>query len=468
MKIQVVILFLLANFCTLKAQTETVIIFHQGERESDFTQKKLAELSLYLQAMSVPIELIEVQKRGAVAEVTHTPAILYRNPQGTYFYKGRYAEFSKVENFIRTSRVIQPQKAEYTSQNRLLLTEGKMQLMLELKISPVQGKQADTVGFYQQAMDVVIKTLDKEKFKLVPELVVWENVVKFYFDFHPFLAEDGKLYVSYALFSHYDCINPIFVSNPAQLKGETRPEKAIAQATKTMSDFLKKEFKNSQLGDALTPIATSVATKTWEELGINASYSSREIQPIYDINITQSWIYEQSRIPNAPALAFHFAPPAQQYAGEVKEIKGWLQLGENGQWAGAKGEFIVATRSVTMGLKELDQVIYAKLLQADSFPEAKLVIHKIKTNALKPQLGESQNLEMQADLYLKKAIIPITLVAQVDCYLDKNKQVKMGFKAQFIAQTVHKTLDIEVPAAPEAEKGNLIFDANIELRAGDI
>lgn len=465
MKVQVIILFLLAGVCALKAQTETVIIFHQGERETDFTQKKLSELSLYLQAMSVPVVVVDIQKQGAVAEVAHTPAILYQNQQGTYSYKGRYTEFGKVENFIRTSRVISPLKAEYHTTNKPLMTEGKMQLLLELKISPLQGKLIDTVGFHQKMMDVITKTLNKERFKLAPDLLVRDNFVKFYFDFHPFLADDGKLYVSYALFSHYDCINPIFVSNSSDLKGESHQEKAIAQATKAMADFLKKNLKNSQLGDALTPVAASVAVKTWGELGVNLSPVVDKVQSVYDINIYSDWVYAQSRIPNAPALAFHFAPPAQQYAGEVKEIKGWLQLGENGQWAGTKGEFVVATHSVTMGLKELDQVIYNKLLQADSFPEAKLIIKNIKTNSLRPQLGESQNLEMQADLYLKNSIIPLTAVVQADCYLDEHKSAKIGFKAQFVAPTLHKTLNIEVPTAPEAEKGNMIFNANIEMRA---
>jgi YceI-like domain len=467
MKIILILFYCLLNSLILaQVPEEMLIIFHQGEKESDFTKKKLAELSLYLQTIAVQVKMVEIDDKG-VEEARSTPAIFLQNYKGRYYYKGRYSKFDKIANFIRTNRVISPTTTQYNQPNTLFWSHEKMRLYLELKITKIEGNTANFADFYQKGRNWIIQKLQKEQFVLADNLEIKASYLKYYFDFYPFIDQQGNLYLNYALYAQHDCINPIFQSQSEKLNYEKNHEKAFVKAAKAMSDFMKNNLKTSKLGDAATAVPNKIKTVSWEELGFHLpdKLTQQQLNLGYEnIKLTNSWIFEQADFLNIPALAFYFAPPAQQYSGEAKDINGWLELGADNSWEDAQGEFVVKTNSVTMGLAELNEIVYTKILEVEKFPNAHFLITKTKGQFQPIELGQTQNLQIEAILKLKNIEIPVFATLQMDCYLNSEKQPRINLQAQFIAKTLDQRLNIEVPDAPKNEKGSMIFNINVQMK----
>ena len=122
----------------LLAQQQQLIVFYQ-ETDQHFLENTLPKVQAYAAEKGIELERRGVGE-GLPAKITATPAIIYQNAKGRSIYASRYMEFSTIENFIRTSRVVPQRKADIQLKKVFVWENGRTQIAAPLKITEIQGK----------------------------------------------------------------------------------------------------------------------------------------------------------------------------------------------------------------------------------------------------------------------------------------------------------------------------------------
>jgi hypothetical protein len=118
-------------FPNKKEKKAQLIVFYQTDNQL-FIKEILPKIKQYCKDKN--IELIEKNAaEGLPSELTSTPALVFQNGKGRSIYAARYAEFSTIENFIRTSRAFPQQLALNKKKDILTHTNGRMKLPLRSK-----------------------------------------------------------------------------------------------------------------------------------------------------------------------------------------------------------------------------------------------------------------------------------------------------------------------------------------------
>ena len=84
-----------------------VIVFVQpGASAVDrtFQRDRLPEIRAIAEELGAALRVVDA-RRGAPAEVSLTPLIVYQNHRGRSIYQGRYSTAPRIRNLIRTARV---------------------------------------------------------------------------------------------------------------------------------------------------------------------------------------------------------------------------------------------------------------------------------------------------------------------------------------------------------------------------
>jgi len=153
----------------------------------------------------------------------------------------------------------------------------------------------------------------------------------FYIDIYPYVDEAGELYINWALFSQFSCIDPVAQSDqPFKISYKKRAG-LLEKIGQQMESLIDKQLQASNIGDAYTPVAEQIPTLDWDALGLPLpeGKSTMTSQPIPEgTKLPQNWNYAGPVKPDLPALQFRFQAPLDRYSGEVKQLKGSLQLDE--------------------------------------------------------------------------------------------------------------------------------------------
>ncbi|MEY4902333.1 MAG: hypothetical protein RLZZ292_148 [Bacteroidota bacterium] len=442
---------------TTPETTAQLIVFYQPENKL-FINETLPKIKKY--AAEKKITVIEKNAAdGLPEEITSTPALVFQNGKGRSIYAARYAEFSTIENFIRTSRAFPQQLALNCKKNVLASTNGRMKMAIALKVTPLSGTLPTNfdAAFFEKNIN---KTIDEamQQFEYQAETCLQKTDRVFYLDLHPYADKTGKLFLSYELYSQFSCTVPIFSQLKTPLVGSLEDSKLLFLTVgKTMEAEILNQLKYSMIGDAYTAVSSEMPTTSWSVLGLNQVENSTKGNEKTDFltkKLATTWNYGGAIDTETPALAFHFQEPLDRYAGEVKQLRGAMQLNDNQQLT--QGNFEVNTSSLTMGIADFDHKVHEKYIKVGKFPTATF---SFKNQTIDLAFGKTTAANLVGDFTLMGKIIPVTMQTQLTPSIGVKGETLIVVQATF-SLNIADDFGIKGPDGPDPAKKTMVFFMN--------
>ncbi len=469
-----VLLFVLPILCTAQENSnqEEVIVFIQKSKESDFTIKKILELEVFIRDLGIPVKVVDIEAKGAPKEVKYTPFIVYQNYLGRKIYKGRYTTLNRLKNFITTVQYIPSDVGKYPVSNALVWKEGRTEFFVQTKITPLEGEIPDEFNpalFMKEAWEGIHKGMEGFNFYLYRDFLL-ENEI-FYLNYYPHITYEGKLYLTYEIYSHYDCITPIYVQGDIPIKTSiTGTKRAFYLVAKEMKENLLALWKNSEAGDALSFVDAQIKTVNWEELGFNIPQPP--IKPkakainIDAFRFVQKWEYTSAASRNKPAVQFYFPPPIHQYSGYLADIQGsiFFETKDSFLVSTIKGKFEVRTPSLSMGLEELDKAVHSKMLFVREHPIASFEILQVRAKkGMAISIGTPTYTQVEAKFTLMGKTVRVKAPTQFEPYVNEDGDLFLHVQSTFRIQNIMEVYQIEGPPGPMDTSNNIIVKIDILL-----
>jgi polyisoprenoid-binding protein YceI len=451
---------------------DKLIVFIQKSKESAYTIKHIYELDSFAKEIGIPIKIVDVETAGAPDEVKYTPFIIYQNYLGRKIYKGRYTTLNRLKNFISTVQFMPSDAGEYTVSNALVYEDGRSEFFVQSKITPLKGKIPEgfnPVIFMKEAWEGIRRGMDDFKFYHHKNFLLANEI--FYLNYYPYAGTDGRLYVSFELYSHYDCVTPIYKQIEMPIKGSLNSTRRVfMQAAKALKTEMMRQWEESDLGDAVSAIPNEVPAPSWEDLGFfippPPPESERKVIGENAFRFTQRWDFTSSSSTDKPALQFYFPPPIHQYSGFVKDITGGLLFEHKDSFlvSKIKGNFEVRTPSLTMGLEDLDEQVHKKMLFVKDHPIASFRILKVRAKkGAVVKIGQPTYTQVEAELTLMKKKVKVKAPAQFEPFIDDNGNVFLHVMASFKIENLMENYEIEGPPGPAEASNNIIIKIDMLL-----
>ena len=439
----------------LLAQEQQLIVFYQ-ETDQHFLENTLPKVQAY--ALEKGIELVKREvEQGLPAEITATPAIIYQNAKGRSIYASRYMEFSTIENFIRTSRVVPQKKANIQLEKVFIWGNGRTQIVAPLKITDVQGKTP--VGFNEaEWRSNLITDLEKsfQRFSLKETVSLSRTDRQLYLDIHPYFQKDGKLWLSMEIYSQYSCKDPIY-SNFGQ------PLASVKEVVSIFEQEVLKAMTASQIGDAFSPVSDEVKVKSWEELGLALPEVDQSTMASFQEvpDLPASWVFGQAVEEDIPIVQFRFRAPLDRYIGEIRKIDGTLNWDANTK--SLQGQFIADMQSLTMGMESFDYNVLNKYVKAYRFPNSSFEFSS-EFPVEEIAFGETLPLRVKGTFELMRKKQDVDVVAQLTPVLDEAGNPLLMVSASFELNVVDD-FRIKGPDGPDPARKMMEFELNFLMKA---
>ena len=129
--------------------TDTLVVFTQPGKSDiarRFETESLTSITLAAEKLGIRAVTLDASK-GAPAEVTVTPLLVFQNHRGRSIFQGRYADIGKVRHFLRTSRSVPQGEAPIVHDDVAIVTDGRARIVVKLKITGLEGDKPS--GFDQ-------------------------------------------------------------------------------------------------------------------------------------------------------------------------------------------------------------------------------------------------------------------------------------------------------------------------------
>ena len=452
-------------FCigSLFAQSGQLIVFVQQDRDTFFINNFLNKIIQIAGETDCEFILRDASK-GIPEEITTTPAIVYQNYLGRSLYAARYAELNTIKNFIRTARSVPHKKGLLPKEDILIYKNGRASIAAPVKITDLSGevkKGFDQEAFKDNATEAISKSMSK--FHATKQIDLAPSDRQFYMDFHPYVQQDGKLYLSLALFSQFNCIIPVFQQFDRPLIGKIEDySRLFEKGAKILQDEILQQLNTSKIGDAYSPIPVNIAIPTWEDLKLNLpKKSEKEISVTSNLILrTGNWTVTGVIDNQTPLIQFRFAEPLERYAGEVQKMSGKMTIDENGKITA--GDFTVPVKSLTMGIESFDAKIFKSYLKASRFPNASFTFQDIEKHEVLA-FGQTTQVTIKGLFKLKnkKKIIPVR--AQITPIVDAEGNARLSVNASF-QLNITDDFGIEGPDGPNPNRKLMEFNMNFLLQ----
>ncbi|MFK7971706.1 MAG: YceI family protein [Bacteroidia bacterium] len=343
-----------------------LVLFYQ-DQDTHFIRTTLP----FLQTLTAERGLVLVESKSSLGypeSVTATPAIFFVSKKGKAMFGGKYTEQSALENFVRVSKVSPIPPVADPRKDILVQKRKSQRVAIPLKVTSQQGNYAgENPNWESQLVKQIIADLP---FVQKKEVQLWPSDRRFYLDVHPYVSQEGEVYVSAAIFSQFDCIKPIWENFEKPFSGKIAASDSILIAlTKTVDRVVEKQLRNYDLGDALTPLPLGTKTLDWDDFAWFSelhSHHATKVYPQLEANVFEK---PQPLEKDFPMLQFNFPAPLDRYAGEVKKLDATLAFTDD--LSVLSGEFVAKVKSMTMGMKDLDAKVLKSYLFAKDFPEAR-------------------------------------------------------------------------------------------------
>lgn len=442
-------------------QQDQLIIFTQAKNSKlseTFEFKFLPEIQNLTDNLGISLHVIRA-KTGAPDEVAITPLIVFQNYRGRSIFQGRYTDLNTIAHFIRTSRAIPQGRALNQQENIPVWRHGRAVIAAPIKITKLAGalpKGYDEEVFKEVAKRAILNGFSK--FQEEKTVVLRRTDRSFYMDFYPYLSNE-ELMVSLALYSQFNCIEPVFVRFENPVRGKWGNfERIFSEAGKIFEEEVLQQIRASTIGDGFNPISSSVPLKSWEELGLALPNPSKEekSQAVTDVQLAKHWVVDDSDNSDSPRLQFRFLPPMDSYAGEATDLTGELHLGDDPDFESTNGWIEVTINSSTMGSKDLDATIHTKIIKIRKYPKARFTLTKIEGAGLPLAFGEIAQIDVFGTFELVGKSIPMVARAQIEPIFAENNKPQLHITATSKIR-LKESFNIEGPLGPMPASDILVF-----------
>jgi len=136
MKFKLALFFLLKTILLI-GQEEQLIVFTQTS-DQKFIEQSMPLLKSLSEDEDIALFSFKAEE-GLPDNITSTPAIIYRNGNGSSTYAGRYTSFTTIKNFIRSARVASKTETKLEKQDVLVRKDGKMLVAAALKVTDIKS-----------------------------------------------------------------------------------------------------------------------------------------------------------------------------------------------------------------------------------------------------------------------------------------------------------------------------------------
>lgn len=469
-KLQLILIGLLATtLCFGQEMTpgEEFIIFEQAKGQSAYTDSCLMEIAARVDKLGVSVRRIAIDTQALPLEITYLPTMVYQNPLGRSFYRGRYSSFDRVVHFIRTARRIPQRQADYNTGQVLTWEAGRASVHVIPKVTEVKGAGAQRVDngkYTDKALRMLAEGMNYFEYRDSSAASFFDHYI--YLDVHPY-RNDFTEALTYALFSRYDCMTPnISQYDSAWTAARIVRKKLWRKLGAEMEAQMLSMMNDSSLGDAVHILPTSHPRSDWETWDLalpDADDNVKASLAVANIEIPKNWVYDGS-FGSLPALQFRFPPPISHYTGEVKEIKGSIELGENNGLKGGDGLFKVATASVTMGLSDLDKAIRDKMINAADHPSASFIFERVEGDLDPLSFGEVNRYIVYGKFVLMGKQITLKAPTQAELILNASGEIRLAVTASFRLTGLWDTFGVEGPPGPAKASNQMLFDFHFLMK----
>lgn len=451
--------FVVSQLCASDAQ---IIVFVQTTSDQHFIETTLPKIRSF--SAEQGIELVECDAaNGIPEEITSTPAIIFQNASGRSIYAARYATFSTIENFIRTSRFFPQVQAKNCKEAVLLFEEGRTKVIAPVKITEATGKlpKGFSSADFMKTMDTTVKN-SMQQLNIQSKVCIERTDRAFYMDFYPYIDKDS-LFLTTALFSQFSCIDPVFTTMGKAVKGPIADAKAIIEkASQQLETELFYQLEKSIIGDAISTIDSDIPIKEWEDLKLalpksNTANSAINISPI---DLSGDWTYSAPVAEEIPVVQFRFMAPLDRYTGEVKKLTGNINIDAEGKMQ--SGYFEVATQSLTMGSPDFDKKIWKSYIDAFRYPKSSFRFSGL-SDAPKLKPGETTILQVNGFFKMMKTEIPMPVDVQLTPLIDDAGKPFIQVNAAF-EMNIKKYFGIKGPDGPAPAKETVQLRLNFLMR----
>jgi polyisoprenoid-binding protein YceI len=302
------------------------------------------------------------------------------------------------------------------------------------------------------------------RFRLAERVELGRSDRQFYMDFNPWVSDNGELYLSVALFSQFHCKQPVYTHDQQPLRGPwPERERLFRQAAAAMEAAVVEQMAHSTSGDGFEPVPERIALLSWEQLGLSLPPrpAAATAAPV-ERPLPRRWRLAPVSADAPPHVAFRFAPPLEQYAGEARTVRADVYLDNNGGLASSRMRFEVDVASITMGDPELDEVLRGStMLAAARHPTSSWVLDHTDGGAAPLRFGETTDAVLEGRFLLKGTTTPLTVRASFEPQVDADGRPRLLMQAAF--QLDIKPFVLEVPDGPEPARSTVEFDIDLLL-----
>lgn len=450
-----------------EAPSEDVVIFVDKEENSSFVIEDIYKLQQFLSDNQISSTLVDIQTQGAPKEIAFTPCIVYRNQNGHQFYKGKHTTHNRILNYIKTVRGLAPEPIDYSEKNVFVWQKEQAKLIFKIKITPPTGalsKNFNANNFHQKAIEAMKKGFDPARFS--EKINVGLSDELFYCNFYPYLSADGKIFISTELYSHYDCIHPIF-KNFDTPHTDVSLKKCMQSAASEIFEEIKSQIISSEKGDVFYFKDPKTTLKSWDDLQLpklSKPLKAKSSAISSQVNFPVSF-HDPSKIDSkSPILTFNFPPPLRQYGGELKKIDGRIELNNPRSVLGMQGNFVVDVNSLDMGDPSLNHSVLDNMLLADQFPAANLRFIKVNSESPELEIGKITQATIKAELTLMDKIGVVEANAQFEPIIEDGNLVSLWINTRFTTEDLKGIYSIDGPDGPKDSNNRIIFKANFILK----
>ncbi|MEM1444996.1 MAG: YceI family protein [Planctomycetota bacterium] len=460
---------------------ERLIVFVDGDGsalQERFRTEQLPQFKALSDELGVQLEIFDVAERGkAPDDVRLTPLIAFQNWRGTSIYQGRYATLDRVRNFVRTSRFMPQGDEPFVREQVPVWERGGMKVAVPIKVTEASGPGAEALPVFDEAAIAEVVASGMGAYALADSVSLGRSDRSWYADFHPFVAEDGTLYLSSELYSQFHCHEPVrsWLDEPIGGPAEEWASVFRAAAARLEAELVQ-QMNASEIGDGFDVIdRATVAGVSWDEAGLALpERPAGDAGLVADIELPRDWTVDADAQDIAPAVQFTWPPPVDAYSGEATKITGSIQLGGDKEagwtFAGLSGSFTAEAKSVTMGESDLDAFIHSGILEAGEHPEPTFTIESVDVEpafASKPvRLGELVPVTLSGTYAMLGQSIPLTVPMSAEAFIDEDGRPRLSLTGQW-QLPLAGPWEIEGPPGPKEASSVMVFACRIVLEPSE-
>ncbi len=457
------LLFALASAAQSSGQ---LLVFVDSSKpvSKHFTAESLPMVKAMAAERNLEVQVIEIAE-GAPKEVTFTPQIVFQNHLGRSLYRGRYTTIERLTNFVRTVTNAPQANANNPKVNTPVIQTGRAVVGTPIKITPLSGTVPvgfDQEIFQEEALEVIGTGL--QTLRLVEQYNFPASGRLLYVDFHPFLGQDGSLFISAKIFSMFSCVEPVY-ETPVPYKGtwDTRRE-LFKTAGKGMEYMALQQLRSLAHGDAIEQRPFDQPTPSWTDLGLELPAAPKvSLPPAFTNNsLSKEWTFAEGLPDGSPLVQFHFGAPVDHYAGEARQMRTQLRLKSKNSLQGATGHVVVKTSSITMGDDGLDDHIFNDYLAVLNYPNATYEFEIVEAPA-SWEIGSSQSIGLKGTFSMIGKPVELSSSGRVDVVSGNNGEPLLKLHGSF-KLPLKALYGIEGPDGPSPAKDELQFYLNVLLK----